>query len=111
MVHGIGCTCGLPTRHRRQQTPPLVHGEWGYLLGTAQAPVGANLSAGDALSKALHVTLQHHKRNVSLKTTVAFVARAQHIHMLSALANASVDAQAARDTSLEPYAVLCRGGL
>ena len=33
----------------------------GYLLGTAQAPIGANSSAGDALSKALHVTMQHHK--------------------------------------------------
>ena len=52
--------------------------------------------------------------NVSLKTTVAFVARAQHIHMLSALANASVDAQAAGDTSLEPHnkawcGAVCKG--
>jgi hypothetical protein len=33
----------------------------GYLQGTAQALIGADPSAGEALSKALHVTMQHHK--------------------------------------------------
>ena len=36
-------------------------GSDGYLLRTVQAPIDANPSAGEALSKALHVTMQHHK--------------------------------------------------
>ena len=59
VMDGIGCTCGLPTRQRRKQAPPLVHGQRGYLLGTAQAPIGADLSSDDALSKALHAGMQH----------------------------------------------------
>ena len=44
----------------RQQAPPLpCMGSGGYLLGTAQALIGADPTAGAALSKALHACMQH----------------------------------------------------
>ena len=50
-------------------------GSGSYLLGTAQALIGADLSAGNALSKALQACMQH---SVNVTVRMELIARAAY---------------------------------